>query len=97
MTPAHEVPVPSLPSTEPTRVGDSTRGQQLCCCSAGATLLLLLVNCQVIAADKQSVCCMQDAAPCSGELLESIKAKWGSLDNFISTFNATTAAVQVGA
>lgn len=44
------------------------------------------------------ICChvCQDAAPCSGELLESIKAKWGSLDNFIATFNTTTAAVQVG-
>jgi hypothetical protein len=39
--------------------------------------------------------CLQDAAPCSGELLEAIKAKWGSLDNFTSTFNTTTAAVQV--
>lgn len=43
------------------------------------------------------VCAIQDAAPCSGELLEAIKAKWGSLDNFISTFNTTTAAVQVRA
>jgi Fe-Mn family superoxide dismutase len=36
----------------------------------------------------------KDAAPCSGELLDAIKAKWGSLDNFITTFNTTTAAVQ---
>jgi hypothetical protein len=28
-------------------------------------------------------------------LLDAIKAKWGSLDNFISAFNTTTAAVQV--
>jgi superoxide dismutase len=40
--------------------------------------------------------CVQDAAPCSGALLDAIKAKWGSLDNFISAFNTTTAAVQVG-
>jgi superoxide dismutase len=39
--------------------------------------------------------CSQDAAPCSGELLDAIKAKWGSLDNFTTTFNTTTAAVQV--
>jgi superoxide dismutase len=38
---------------------------------------------------------LQDAAPCSGELLSAIEAKWGSLDKFITTFNAKTAAVQV--
>jgi hypothetical protein len=49
--------------------------------------------------DLLDACCilllLQDAAPCSGELLEAIKGKWASLDNFISTFNTTTAAVQV--
>eukprot|EP00879_Flechtneria_rotunda_P001586 GHRR01001745.1.p1 GENE.GHRR01001745.1~~GHRR01001745.1.p1 ORF type:complete len:264 (+),score=77.91 GHRR01001745.1:89-793(+) len=36
----------------------------------------------------------KDAAPPSGELLDAINAKWGSLDNFRSSFNTTTAAVQ---
>jgi hypothetical protein len=50
--------------------------------------------------DRTYVCCIaavcrQDAAPCSGELHDAIKAKWGSLDNFTTTFNTTTAAVQV--
>lgn len=40
--------------------------------------------------------CLQEAAPLSGELLEAIKAKWGSQDKFIAEFNAKTAAVQVG-
>jgi superoxide dismutase len=38
----------------------------------------------------------QDCRPPTGELLKGIEAKWGGLDKFISTFNAKTAAVQVG-
>lgn len=59
-----------------------------------------MIHKTAIVHDEQRACgcvpvCVQDAAPCSGELLDAIKAKWGSLDNFTSTFNTTTAAVQV--
>ncbi len=37
----------------------------------------------------------QDFQPPSGEVKTMIEAQWKSLDNFISTFNAQTAAVQV--
>ncbi|GLC43179.1 hypothetical protein PLESTM_001439500 [Pleodorina starrii] len=37
----------------------------------------------------------KDFAPPSGELKAQIEAQWKSLDNFIATFSAQTAAVQV--
>lgn len=39
----------------------------------------------------------QDYEPPSGELKTMIEAQWKSLDNFITTFNTQSAAVQVGA
>ena len=30
----------------------------------------------------------------SGDLLAAIEAKWGSVENFVKTFNAKTAAIQ---
>jgi len=39
---------------------------------------------------------VQDYEPPSGDLKQLIDSRWKSLDNFISTFNATAAGVQVG-
>mmetsp|Transcript_15997 Transcript_15997/g.34568 ORF Transcript_15997/g.34568 Transcript_15997/m.34568 type:complete len:228 (-) Transcript_15997:710-1393(-) len=41
-----------------------------------------------------NLCPPKDFQPPSGELLKAIEAKWKSLDNFITTFNTQTAAVQ---
>lgn len=38
----------------------------------------------------------QDFEPPSGKLAEEINGTWGSLDNFISKFNAAATGVQVG-
>lgn len=81
---ANKLHVGTLASTLARHAGPDHRTCRLCCCPTPARL--------------QSSSCTsarQDAAPCSGELLEAIKAKWGSLDAFVSTFNTTTAAVQV--
>jgi len=38
---------------------------------------------------------MQDAQPCSGDLLEAIKRDFGSMDQLQSKLSAESAAVQV--
>ena len=39
--------------------------------------------------------CLQDAAPCSGKLLESINRDFGSLEELKTKMSADSAAVQV--
>ena len=61
------------------------------------TLLERIPRSRVGAVTDPRVLMRQDFEPPSGELLKAIESNFGSLDNMISTFNPTTAAVQARA